>query len=202
MMGAPAIAGTRTVSLSRAGTSLACGSTVTAGETLNVEMSSTVGEFLIEVEGASVGSDGSGFSSGQCSNKRSTSISQVTAPQSGSFVVRAGYASGYGRVSITEDCAYSISAAIADSEEDTEQQPQDQPQDQPQEEPQQPEFDNDVADPEQEQNDNTNKDESPQLDGDDASGSMEQDADSSSAVRVTSTLVGVLASFAVTLKFA
>eukprot|EP00961_Rhodomonas_salina_P260357 3518399-Rhodomonas_salina.1 len=112
IMSGPAIAGTESVSLQRGGDSLACGAVVQPGEELAVSFSSTVGQYLLEVEGTAIGTDGAGLTSGTCEMQRLTgagsSSATVVAPQSGSFLIRAGYASGYGRVSITSDCSYTV----------------------------------------------------------------------------------------------
>ena len=112
-MGASATSSSsRTVYFQRSGSTLTCGSdTYTSGETLTAVISSTSNQYVLEVSGGS-------FSSGcDSADARVTSNSQnVVAPTDGSdLVLWAGWASGYGTVSISSTCTLSAAAATPTS---------------------------------------------------------------------------------------
>ena len=113
IMGASATSSSsRTVYFQRSGSTLTCGSdTYTSGETLTAVISSTSNQYVLEVSGGS-------FSSGcDSADARVTSNSQnVVAPTDGSdLVLWAGWASGYGTVSISSTCTLSAAAATPTS---------------------------------------------------------------------------------------
>ena len=112
IMGASATSSSsRTVYFQRSGSTLTCGSdTYTSGETLTAVISSTSNQYVLEVSGGS-------FSSGcDSADARVTSNSQdVVAPTDGSdLVLWAGWASGYGTVSISSSTALASPSASPD----------------------------------------------------------------------------------------
>ena len=100
------------VQLAKEGTTIACGGTLTPGDTglTLVKASSGVGsQYVIEAV-ASAGTGAWGIISGACSMQRLVnSVSNTyTVPQSGNVTLRIAHAAGYGTVSTSADCTYAV----------------------------------------------------------------------------------------------
>ena len=109
IMGQAAQASTaQSVKLTRSGTELACGATIKCSDVLKAKFSgASPVKWMLEVEGGAFG----GTSRCTATRVDNTNDAVVTVPATaGTLKVRAGWASGYGQVSISDDCTYTIEA--------------------------------------------------------------------------------------------
>ena len=109
MMGQAAQASTaQSVKLTRSGTELACGATIKCSDVLKAKFSgASPVKWMLEVAGGAFG----GTSRCTATRVDNTNDAVVTVPATaGTLKVRAGWASGYGQVSISDDCTYTIEA--------------------------------------------------------------------------------------------
>ena len=91
----------RTVQQSSSGSarlgSVACGDSLTAGATMTMNLSGHSGLYIMEATGK------------RCS---ANSMCTYTVPSSGSVTVRGAWATGYGTVYVSSDCAYTVQEAV------------------------------------------------------------------------------------------
>ena len=109
MMGKAAQGSTaQSVKLTRSGTELACGATIKCSDVLKAKFSgASPVKWMLEVEGGAFG----GTSKCTATRVDNTNDAVVTVPATaGTLKVRAGWASGYGQVSVSDDCTYTIEA--------------------------------------------------------------------------------------------
>ncbi|KAJ1445488.1 hypothetical protein M885DRAFT_418033, partial [Pelagophyceae sp. CCMP2097] len=108
IMGSAVVESTaRTVQLTRDGAPVACGGTYVAGEALLASLSSTAGQYMFDVSGATLGA------AGRCDGARTDNTDgvTVTAPTTGTITIRAAWAPGFGIVTKTPDCTLTLAAA-------------------------------------------------------------------------------------------
>ena len=102
------------VQLAKDGNTVACGGTLRAGDAgLTFVKASGVGrKYKIEAI-ASAGMGEWGIIAGECTRQRTADISDTyTVPPSGTVTLRIAHAKGYGQVSTSADCTYSVKAGI------------------------------------------------------------------------------------------
>jgi hypothetical protein len=105
------------IQLAKGGNTIACGGTLTAGDTgLTLVKGTTGAQYLIEAE-MSAGTGAWGIISGSCNMQRTTSLSNTfTVPPSGTVKLRIAHApSGSsrmnGQVTTSADCTYTVSSS-------------------------------------------------------------------------------------------
>ena len=101
------------VQLAKSGSPIACGSTLTAGDSgLELVKGTTGSRYIIEAV-ASAGTGSHGIISGSCSKQRLVDgiSNNYTVPPSGTVTLRIAHASGYGTVTTSADCTYTVQAA-------------------------------------------------------------------------------------------
>ena len=112
IMGQSAVSSTaRTVYFEKDGEPVSCGSTYSAGEALTAKISSTSGNYIFELTGGC-------FDNGDCTDSvRVVNGDGATliAPSSGALSLKAGFASSYGQVKITDTCSLTLTSSPAAS---------------------------------------------------------------------------------------
>ena len=104
------------IRLVKGGSAIACGGTLTPGDTgLTFSLSGQSGQYVIEASASAGTSSSWGIINGGCSMKRDTSTSKTfTVPNDGTVTVRATWATGYGSaVYKTPDCTYTVQSAAS-----------------------------------------------------------------------------------------
>ena len=114
IMGAAVVeSGSVSIKLQKGGTPIACGSSLTAGDTgLTFAVSGHGLQYVVEAI-ASAGTGSWGIQGGKCSMQRqdNPASNTYTVPASGTVTVRVAGASGYGPVSVSPNCEYTVTAA-------------------------------------------------------------------------------------------
>ena len=101
------------INLKKGGTSIACGSSLTPGDTgLTFEVSGQGSQYVVEAI-ASAGMGSWGIQGGDCLNRRqiNTVSNTYTVPGSGTVTVRVAGASAKGPVAVSPDCVNTVTAA-------------------------------------------------------------------------------------------
>jgi hypothetical protein len=114
IMGAEVVeSGSVSIKLQKGGTPIACGSSLTAGDTgLTFAVSGQGSQYVVQAI-ASAGTGSWGIQGGKCSMQRQDNAASntYTVPASGTVTVRVAGASGYGPVSVSPNCEYTVTAA-------------------------------------------------------------------------------------------
>jgi hypothetical protein len=114
IMGAAVVeSGSVSIKLQKGGTPIACGSSLTPGDTgLTFEVSGQGSQYVVEAI-ASAGMGSWGIQGGDCLNRRqiNTVSNTYTVPGSGTVTVRVAGATAKGPVAVSPDCVYTVPAA-------------------------------------------------------------------------------------------
>ena len=100
------------VQLAKGGSTIACGGTLTAGDTgLTLVKGTTGSQYIIEAV-ASAGTGSHGIISGACSMQRlvNSASNTYTVPPSGTVTLRIAHASGQSTVTTSADCTYTVAS--------------------------------------------------------------------------------------------
>jgi len=102
--------GSTTVKLAKAGTVIACGGEITAGDSLAFEVSGASGQYLIEATAGTIAGN-------TCSGKRTSDKTMAfIVPDTGVVIVRVGWSTGRSvAVKVSQDCEYRVKAAAGGS---------------------------------------------------------------------------------------
>ncbi len=105
------------IKLQKGGTPIACGSSLTAGDTgLTFAVSGQGLQYVVEAI-ASAGTGSWGIQGGKCEMQRQDTTTSITytVPASGTVTVRVAGASSKGQVSVSPKCEYTVTAASKSS---------------------------------------------------------------------------------------